>query len=266
MGFNLANYVLSNLDRVIIGRMGREALGYYGFALYLVMFPARTFTSIVLGVLMPALSRLQDDVSRMVSGYLRAVSGVALVTFPMLVGLAVVADPLIPLVWRDEWLPAIPLVLLLTPVGLVNAVANTTGSIYIAKGRPDWLLWTTVCFGVLTLLGLWIGAHWGAVGLAAGYSIVTVALAYPIFAVPFRLLGLEMRRFLAAMSPYALAATVMGIGAFAFRVLLQQQHLADWIVLSGTVASGVVLYGLVISAMRPAALGDLRAVIVPQGR
>jgi hypothetical protein len=58
----------------------------------------------------------------------------------------------------------------------------------------------------------------------------------------------------------------MGIGAFAFRLLLQQQHLADWIVLSGTVAAGVVLYGLVISAMRPAALGDLRAVIVPQGR
>ncbi len=267
MGFNLVNYVLSNLDRVIIGRMmGREALGFYGFALYMTMFPTRTFTSIVLGVLMPALSRLQDDSSRLVSGYLRAASGVALVTFPMLVGLAVVADPLIPLIWKSQWVPAIPLILLLIPVGLVSSVANTTGSIYIAKGRADLLFWTTLCFGAVTLLGLWIGAHWQATGLSAAYSVVMLVLAYPIFAIPFRLIGLRMSRFAAAMKPFVAASALMGAGTLTLRVLMERQHLAPWLVVSCCVFAGVVLYGVVLKALNPAALGDLRAVIVPQGR
>jgi len=39
------------------------------------------------------------------------------------------------------WMPVIPLLLILAPLGAVQSIATTVGHIYMAKGRTDWALW-----------------------------------------------------------------------------------------------------------------------------
>ena len=90
----------------------------------------------------------------------------ALVAFPMLIGLAVVARPLVESV-LPRWEPAVVLVLLLTPVGMVRSVSSTTASIYVSTGRTDTMFRWSIVFGVATVLGFLCGVPWGVSGVAA---------------------------------------------------------------------------------------------------
>lgn len=59
-------------------------------------------------VLFPALSQLQDDLSRIKQMTRRAIQVSSYVMWPMMAGLGAVAEPLISLILTDQWLPCVP--------------------------------------------------------------------------------------------------------------------------------------------------------------
>jgi PST family polysaccharide transporter len=183
----------------------------------------------------------------------------------MLAGIFVVADPLVRTFWPDKWEPAIVLVMLLTPVGIVHALSNTTGAIYLAKGRSDWMLRTTLLFGVLQVAALWIGSQWGTRGVAAAYALSSVVFAYLYFAIPFRLIGLRVGTLCRTLAPYAGMALVMAATAMGVRLALEHYGVHHSAVLAACVGTGVILYGLGVWLVRPTALQDLGAVMRRRG-
>ena len=62
-----------------------------------------TFAQVLGRVLFPAFSKMQDDPERLWNAYLRAVSTVALIGFPIFTGLAVVAPEAVLLVFGPQW-------------------------------------------------------------------------------------------------------------------------------------------------------------------
>ncbi len=76
MGFNVANYFLTNADRLIIGRvLGAEALGLYAFAQRLTLFPMRSLSGVLVNVLVPRFAREQDDLHSFAAHFVRACAG-----------------------------------------------------------------------------------------------------------------------------------------------------------------------------------------------
>lgn len=58
--------------------------------------------------MLPTLSAYQDDKKRMKEMMRRAIVSSSFLIFPMMVGMAVVAEPLVKIVLTDKWLPAVP--------------------------------------------------------------------------------------------------------------------------------------------------------------
>ncbi|MBE0447286.1 MAG: MOP flippase family protein [Actinobacteria bacterium] len=193
-GFNIFNYFSRNADNLLIGRfLGAQALGYYALAYRIMLLPLQNISYMVGRVMFPVYSQIQDDDSRFRRVYLKAASAIALVTFPLMLGLMGASKLFVLTVFGAQWAPVILLLIVLAPVGLIQSISTTAGSIYQAKGYTNWMLRWGLVSGSLTVIAFAVGLQWGVVGVAVAYAITSITLTPPTFAIPFRLINLRLR-------------------------------------------------------------------------
>ena len=259
---DLLEFLVFHFDKVLVARyVGARGLGFYSLAQRLLMYPVFTLTSALTEVLFPALARHQDDDAGLSRGFLRACAGIALVTFPMTIGMAVVARPLVLAVLGPKWDEVVPLVWILAPVGGVQSVSLIAITIFLAKGRSDLLLRWGVMSAALVMVGYVVGVRWGLVGISAAYAVVVVALTYPAFAIAFGVIGLRFGALVAVLRTCLVATGAMAVVVAAVRVSAERLGLEPLPVLSVSVLSGVAVYGGIILRARPAALDDLLKLV-----
>ena len=108
--FNAVNYWARNADNLLVGRfIGTDSLAFCNRAYNLMLLPLDLVSSVPARVMLPVLSRLQDEPELVKRVYLRSIGLIALVTFPAMVGLFVVCEPFILTVYGSKWAPVIPL-------------------------------------------------------------------------------------------------------------------------------------------------------------
>ncbi|MGZ4892058.1 MAG: hypothetical protein ACXV2B_07365, partial [Halobacteriota archaeon] len=74
---------------------------------------------------------------------------------------------------------------------------------------------------IVVVISFAVGLRGGVVGVAIAYTVATYALAYPVFAIAFRLVDLKMRYFLARLWPIMLSTLAFGVIAFLLRAALE---------------------------------------------
>ena len=85
-------YIASNFEKVLLGRFwGADALGIYGRAYQLINIPTANLNSAAGEVAFSALSRLQDDPSRLRNYFLKGYSVVLAMTMPVTLACALFA-------------------------------------------------------------------------------------------------------------------------------------------------------------------------------
>ncbi|MGY1831184.1 lipopolysaccharide biosynthesis protein [Geodermatophilus sp. SYSU D01180] len=109
---HVLDYVGGNLDTFTVARIASPAvLGQYSRAYYLVFQPLGNYLSAALtNVAFAALSRVQEDPTRLRRGYLSVTSLGTLLVFPLCAGMAVAAPDLVAVVLGPQWGPAAVLV------------------------------------------------------------------------------------------------------------------------------------------------------------
>ncbi len=96
LGFSTLNYWTRNGDNLLIGKfLGSTPLGLYSKAYSTMLFPVQNISGQISRVMFPASSQIQADPQRISSIYLRMTRTIALLTFPMMVGVSVVAEPFV---------------------------------------------------------------------------------------------------------------------------------------------------------------------------
>lgn len=164
---NLVNWVVSNIDRVVVGRMfGSRDIGLYATSYNLFYSP----TAAVLGVIQPvffsASSRMVNEPARIELGYCTLLSFVSWFVLPMAIGVAVFIDPLIVLLYGENWRSASSLC---RPIVLAMPL-------FMVWGFSTPLLWTFGSIGLEFRIQLPLAVTWCAVCfLASTYSVQAVA-------------------------------------------------------------------------------------------
>lgn len=219
-GFNLLNYLTRNADNILIGRaLGPGPLGIYSKAYGLLMLPVQQINAPINGVVLPALSRLQDQPEQYRRYFLRAVEVTAFIGIPIIVFSFVDARLIVLTILGPRWLAAVEIFRLLAPAALIGTVNSAPVWIFTSLGNGHrQFLWAAISSPVI-LTGFVVGLHWGAAGVAASFS-VTFALSFALFMVDAcRHSPVQLRGFLAVLlTPLgvsvAAAAAVAAISAF----------------------------------------------------
>lgn len=244
-GFNLLNYLMRNVDDVLVGKFaGSAALGFYSRAYTLMLLPL-TQISQVLGVVMfPALSEIQNDRERTQQVYLAATRAIGLVAFPMMAGLFVTADLVVVVLFGETWTPVVPLLRVLCISGIGQAIGNTVGWLYMSQRRTDLQLRWGIFSSVVSTVAYVIGIRWGALGVAWAYVLSGyVILWYPAWRIPFSLIGLKFHHMIQNVGGVFLTALAMSAVVWLVdRIVVEPLQLQPIVALGLEVALGGCLY------------------------
>ncbi len=254
--FNVFFYVAQNVDNVLIGRyLGSESIGWYDLAYRLMTFPMQVISAVFGKVMLPFYARLQDDMAQFRRAFVRVARAIAFVTFPMMLGLFAAREAFVLAVFGPQWAPVTALLAVFAPIAALRSIQTSTGSIFMATGRTDLQLSWGVVSNVLVIGAIVVGLQWGLFGVAAGYSLATLALAYPGFAIALRLIGLGVAKLAAALARTALCSVAMLAMVHVAGVALAEQAGA-WTILCAQIATGLTAYGVLTWLLNRALLGD----------
>ena len=213
----LVSYLANNVEKVLLGRFwGVDALGIYGRAYQLVNIPTDNLNFAAGEVAFSALSRLQDDPSRLKRYFLAGYSVVLALTFPMTVACALFADDMIFVVLGPKWSAAAPIFRLLAPTILVFAIANPLFWLLSSLGLVERSLKMGLVIAPLMILSYVVALPYGPRGVAFAYSTVMMLWVLPAIAWTVHGTVISFRDMLLAVSR-PLASSLVA-GAFAFGV------------------------------------------------
>lgn len=252
-GFNLVNFFSRNLDNILIGKFsGSVELGYYDRAYKLLLFPLQNINQPLSRLMVPLLSRIQDDKPRFRDLYLRTNWLLAFITVPGIAALTIAAEPVVGILFGERWLAVAPIFAWLGIAGLMQPVSSTTGWIFICQGKTRMMFRWGVYSALTTVLSFAVGLRWGAVGVAAAYAVSGYVLRLPVLAVMVGRAGpVSAADFLMVQCLLILAALVAWLG---FQYLPASLTAQSDLVAAATAA--VLSYAVAFAFM----------IIVPQSR
>lgn len=260
-GFNVVNYFVRNADNLLVGRyLGSQALGYYSMAYRILLLPITNISSVTQRVMFPVYSRIYSDLERIRRGYLQSVRGIALIAFPLMCGVFALRTPLVLAVFGEKWQPLIVLLAILAPIGLIQSVATTVGSIYMARGRTRLLFMYGLVTGILAVAAFIIGLRWGIYGVAGAYAVFVLGITYPSFAIPFRLIDLRFGAFLRALRSIMFASAVMCLALVGLEALAIDK-LGSVLTLLILVPAGAAIYAAVLRVIDPSPMREVLAAL-----
>ena len=179
--FSMINYWARNLDNLLIGKfIGSAPLGYYNRAYQLMMLPLSMLTSVITPVLHSALAERQNDVPAMYRGYLKVIKMIGLISIPVMTYAVIMSPELIRVVWGNQWERTIPVFAILGLNGLFQPIMSTTGTVFLARNKADWLFKCGIISTILLCTGIFFGLPYGIKGVAIGYTIASNLWVIPL--------------------------------------------------------------------------------------
>lgn len=212
---SIINYINTNLSTLVLARiLGASVAGGYNLAYNVAVVPPMKLNPIITRVLFPAFAKIQDDTAKLRLNFYKLLSIVGIINFPILLGLLVVANNFVPLVFGEKWNSIVPILQLLCIVGLLRSVGNPIGSLLMAKARVDISFKFNVFKTFLFIPAIIIGGHLaGAIGVTLGFLLVQVintVLSYFVMIKP--VLGSSYRQYMLSLwLPFYLSLPTLAV-------------------------------------------------------
>lgn len=210
MALRLLSYVSLHLDRIAVGLfLGPAPLGIYAMGTRFVRALTQALTGVFHTVSLPVFSRLQSHRRVLGRAYSNATEISNLVGFPVFVGLAVVADPLIAALLRPEWRPLVPVLQIFCLGGVLATVIYIQAAALRALGAIQVVFWGQLALTFAKLVLLLVVSQFGLIPVAVAAS------AFPLLTLPIwqvflnRRLNSGMLRFFATFLPAAWSCAAM---------------------------------------------------------
>lgn len=167
MPANLLDIVFVRSYTVLIGRSyGVSDVGYYSRADQTQQLPIQMLSIIFGRVALPLFSRAGEDRSGLRSSARRAVRCLMWINVPMMLGLAVTAEPVVAVLFGPRWEPAGPIFAVLCLAGVLWPLHVINLQVLVAQGELRLFFRLEVAKKVVGITLIVLGAQLGLTGLA----------------------------------------------------------------------------------------------------
>lgn len=213
----LVNMAYELLPRIALGKiLTFDAVGLYSRAVTVCQLPDRAVVSAMQPVVLPVMAERARSGGDLKDSYLRGHSLMSAIQWPMLIMLALLADPVVRLLLGPQWGEATPLVRMIAMANMALAPAFMTFPVLVTAGRiRDTLLSSLISLppSILIVIG---AAHISLNAVAA--SLLVVAPMQMLIALLFirRAIGMRWSELFRASR----ASLAMAAGTAALPVLI----------------------------------------------
>lgn len=254
-GFNIVNYLARNVDYLLIGRfLGAQSLGIYAIAYKIMMVPLTNISWVITRVMFPAFSKINHDLERLRNVYLKITRSISYVTFPLTLGLFIVAPELTNTVFGPKWAAAAVLIRILCVCSLFQSIYTTTTSIILSQGRSDLLFKLSVANVICVASTILLGLRWGLIGVALSYTIEQIFWVFFVQWVTNSLIKLDSAVFIKNLAQSIVISLIMFAMVFVLRRLINWSGIFSLII---CISLGVGIYASLMMTMGKRNLREL---------
>lgn len=258
----LINTLYGNMYHVIIGKYFSTAdLGFFTRANSTKQLPVSNISAAIDKVTYPMFAEIKDDNKRLKNAFSLVMQQVLFWVVPILIGAAVIAEPLFRLVFTEKWLPAVPMFQLLCVVGIMFPVNSYNLSILNVKGRSDLFLRLEIIKKSYTVIGVLLLVPFGIYALLY-FQIAASVIGFFINSYySGRFIGFPLGEQIKKIAPIFGLGILMGIVCFVFDAYLVKFEFSDWMRVFLTSTLGVIVYLSLSQILKLAALREFLSMI-----
>lgn len=236
--------IKDDLFIVILARfVDPTQMGYISWAKRWSLFPYQFSVNSVMSITFPTFARLQDHPEHLKRAVEKTLFFIALIIFPVLVGLSVVALPFTEVIPKyDKWVPALPSLyffcLNIAFAAVANPLINTLNAIgKINKTLKLMVFWTALTWTLTPLMVLWFSFTGVAIASAvvAASSLLTVILLKKYIPISF----------FDQLWRQATASLIMGVVLFGLQSYLKGSYLS----LFAGIFAGALVYAAILALL-----------------
>jgi O-antigen/teichoic acid export membrane protein len=172
----LLNTFFDRIQLAVIGKaFSAAALGFYTRAFSTRQFPVNLLSAVITRVTFPVFSQLSHNRDSLRPAFRRALVSFMVLTLPMMFGLAVVAKPLVMVLFGAKWLPCVPYLSVLSIAGALWPLHIMNLEVVMAVGRSDLFLRLEIVKKIL--IGIGVLATFRISVMAMVWAILIVSMA-----------------------------------------------------------------------------------------
>lgn len=236
---SLISSIYSNIYNIVIGRkFSATTLGYYTRADQMGQFPSQNIASILSRVTYPILSQLQDDTDHLRNVYTKYLQLSCFVIFPLMMGLAALAKPLIILLLGEKWIPSVFLLQILCFAFILDPICNINLSLLYVKGRSDLVLKLEIIKKTIAITILVASLPFGLTGLCTGRALYGIIATLLNMTYTKRFIDLSIWGQAKLILPSLALSLIMAAGSYSITIT----GLNNALQLSIGIIAGLILY------------------------
>lgn len=261
---SLLTSLYGEIRTLVVGyRYTKTDLAYYNRGFQFPHVISSTLDVSIQSVMLPVMARAQEDRERLRRMLLQTLSASMFVVVPVMLGLAAVAQTLIPLLLGSQWVACIPMLCVFCFSDLVLPVKTTSLSLLKAIGRSDVYMKTELIRRIIMLIVLLVTVLCfdSVMAIAVGYALNSWLDAWIITRAVKGQIGVGWLRQMQAVWKTLLAGAAM----FALVWLMNALALPVLFKLALQILTGAAAYLLFSLALRNDALrfllGQLRGLL-----
>lgn len=255
---NLIDTVYDNIYTLVIGKYySAKSAGYYNRSLQMAQLPQNVVSQVVAKVALPVLTPYQEDNKKLLQVYEKMFRLTVFVSYPLMILMTVLAEPIILILLGEKWLPSVPYMQILTVSVIFVVLTLINLNLFFVKGRSGLVLKIDIYkkivgFGVVILM-IPLGLKWICVG--------TIIYAMSAFVINCsqtkKILNYGLIPQLKAAAPSLLYSIIMG--AIVFYIIKGISNPYIELVVGGIV--GVLAYIIIALIMKDKTLLEIISII-----
>jgi PST family polysaccharide transporter len=145
---------------------------------------------------------------------------------------------------------------------MFQPIANTSGWLFLTQGRSKDMFHWGLLSGPITIISIFVGLPWGAIGVATSYAFTRVLVTDPLL---FWFVGrrgpVRTVDFYRTIAPFTLASLVSLGAAVLFRNVTEIHNPVVGLITLFLITGGVTLLSLSVLPTGRLALADVRKTI-----
>ncbi|MFN3557370.1 MAG: oligosaccharide flippase family protein [Bacteroidales bacterium] len=231
---NLISYWAGNTDKLVIGKMYSQAdLGLYNRAFRFIMISSRLLTGIFSTVLFPSLKDLMTKKGDVHKEYLDILRIITLFNMPVVVVLMLFADPLVLILWGQDWMGVAPFLPYVGIILIYHSILSTMHSVFMLYVKERNLLYINTANTFLTIIFVLIGAMFSMNHILQFLTLGMILVTMPIniYFGFYKSFGYAPKGLFRFWTPMILGGLAMFAGAYTENFMLSSLSMAALTVL-----------------------------------
>lgn len=260
LGSNLTSYANHQIGQIYSSTfLGQTSTGILQMAYTLAGLPMSKIGEIFDKVAFPSISRMKDDIEQASRVFLLMHRYLFMITCPMFIGIALIAEEMIVVLIGEKWLPAVLPLQLFCLLNIFRISGQLVPKVLAGMGNINASLKFQVITAIALIIALRIGVEFGLLGMLLAWLIAYPCVYIPLLLDMRKTLHITLLEFIGSVLPSLLASIVMVASVtFAMKAMALEPSLITMMI---KIALGGVTYAIAYLIVAPSDLAKLKQLI-----